>query len=150
MSGSSLTIGEVAERSGVASSALRFYESKGLIQSTRTDGNQRRFHRSMIRRVSIIRAAQAVGLTLDEIGAALSSLPDQRTATTRDWQRLSRRWRQQLDDRIRSLELLRSRLDNCIGCGCLSIDACNLLNADDTVAAHGSGPRYLLGDPPPD
>lgn len=144
-----LTIGEVAERSGVAPSALRFYESRGLIESTRTDGNQRRFRRSMIRRVSIIRAAQATGLTLDEIAAALSSLPDQRTPNTRDWQRLSRRWRQQLDDRIRSLELLRSRLDNCIGCGCLSIDACNLLNPDDAVAARGAGPRYLLGDPPP-
>lgn len=144
-----LTIGEVAQRSGVAPSALRFYESRGLIESTRTDGNQRRFRRSMIRRVSIIRAAQAIGLTLDEIASAVSSLPDHRTPNTLDWQRLSRRWRHQLDDRIRTLELLRSRLDNCIGCGCLSINACNLLNPDDAVATHGAGPRYLLGDPPP-
>lgn len=138
-----LSIGEVSARTGVATSALRFYEQRGLISSDRTDGNQRRFPRSVIRRVSVIRAAQRCGLTLDEIGTALESLPTGREARLEDWQRMSGAWRAQLDDRIESLRLLRDQLTGCIGCGCLSLDRCDLLNPDDQAARLGSGPRYL-------
>lgn len=147
--GDLLTIGEVAARTGVATSALRFYEDRGLIESTRTEGNQRRFPRSTIRLVSVIRAAQTLGLSLSEIGETLASLPQGRTPTTGDWSRLSRRWRSRLDGQIASLEALRDQLDECIGCGCLSLKACGIANWGDAAAAHGAGPRYLLGDPRP-
>jgi len=144
-----LTIGDVARRSGVATSALRFYESKGLIESVRTVGNQRRFSRCTIRVVSVIRAAQANGLTLKEIQVALEALPDQRRPTKADWERMSRVWRDQLDERIAGLQSLREDLTGCIGCGCLSLKACALYNPRDAAARLGTGPRYLLGDDPP-
>lgn len=141
-----LTIGELATRSGVATSALRFYEERGLIAAERTSGNQRLYPRPMLRRVAFIRAAQEVGLTLDEIGQALAALPTDRTPAKRDWQRLSAAWRDRLDDRIAELEGLRDNLTGCIGCGCLSLKTCRLLNRDDRIAANGAGARYLLGD----
>ena len=139
-----LSIGEFAERSGVAASALRYYESQGLIESTRSEGGQRRFARETLRRVSFIRVAQQVGLTLDEIRDALDSLPDKRTPTEKDWQELSASWRPRIDAQIGLLERLRDRLDGCIGCGCLSLRVCQLLNPDDELATHGPGPRHLL------
>jgi MerR family redox-sensitive transcriptional activator SoxR len=141
-----ITIGELAARSGLATSALRYYEERGLISSHRTSGNQRRYPRATLRRVSVVQAAQQLGLSLDEIGAALDALPDRRTPNRKDWERLSKRWRHQLDERIAALELLRGRLDGCIGCGCLSLDTCALFNAGDALAARGPGPRILLGD----
>ena len=145
-----LGIGEVARRTGVAASALRFYESRGLIQSVRVSGNHRRYHRAMLRRISIIRVAQALGLSLSEIGEALAQLPNQRTPTRRDWARLSTSWGKRLDQRIADLQNLRDRLSGCIGCGCLSMKNCALYNENDTAAALGDGPRYLLGDRPAD
>lgn len=145
-----LTIGQVAQRSGVATSALRFYESKGLIESERTDGNQRRFPRSTIRVVSVIRAAQTIGLTLGEIRTALNALPDRRTPTKADWERMSQVWRDELDERIAGLRSLRDNLTDCIGCGCLSLKACALYNPQDAAANLGAGPRYLLGDERPE
>lgn len=145
---STLTIGELSARSGVPTSALRFYESKGLLSSTRTEGNQRRYRRDELRRVSFILAAQRVGLGLGEISAALATLPGGRTPTQKDWGRLARGWRPMLDARIRALEDLRDRLDSCIGCGCLSLTSCALQNPDDTARVRGDGPRYLLGDLP--
>lgn len=144
----SLTIGETARRSGVATSTLRFYETRGLIYSQRGSGNQRRYQRSMLRRISLIRVAQSLGLTLKEIGGALETLPDKRTPTKKDWQKLSSKWRDQLDARIKSLQLMREKLDGCIGCGCLSLRRCALYNADDAASKLGMGPRYLLGDDP--
>lgn len=144
-----LTIGEVAARAGVATSALRFYEERGLLASTRTEGNQRRYPRSAIRVVSVIRAAQTLGLTLNEIQETLDSLPEGRTPTTKDWTQLSKTWRSRLDEQIASLEALRDQLDSCIGCGCLSLKACGIANWGDAAAAKGAGPRYLLGDPKP-
>ena len=141
-----ITIGELAARSGVATSALRFYEDRRLIAAERTAGNQRVYPRPTLRRVAFIRAAQEVGLTLDEIGAALATLPADRTPLKRDWERLSRVWRDRLDDRITELERLRDKLTGCIGCGCLSLKTCRLLNRDDRVADNGAGARYLLGD----
>jgi MerR family redox-sensitive transcriptional activator SoxR len=141
-----LSIGEVAERTGVAPSALRFYESSGLIQSTRTRGGQRRFHRDVLRRVAFIRVAQRVGLTLEEIHDALAVLPDARTPHVEDWARLARAWQAELDERIRLLEALRDELTSCIGCGCLSLRACRLYNPGDGAAHLGPGPRYLLGN----
>jgi MerR family transcriptional regulator, redox-sensitive transcriptional activator SoxR len=141
-----LTIGAVSERTGVAPSALRYYESEGLISSTRTDGNQRRYHRDVLRRVSFVKVAQRVGLTLEEIRNALASLPEGRTPTQADWSRLSQEWRPRLDAQIELIERLRDRLDGCIGCGCLSLKVCRLLNADDHAGEHGAGPRYLIGD----
>jgi MerR family redox-sensitive transcriptional activator SoxR len=138
-----ITIGELSERSGVATSALRFYEELGLIASRRTTGNQRRYERSTLRRVAFIRTAQRVGLTLDEIADALSTLPEQRTPTKADWARLSRSWRPRLDDQIRRIELLRDRLDGCIGCGCLSLRTCTLINPGDVLAGEGPGPVRL-------
>jgi MerR family redox-sensitive transcriptional activator SoxR len=138
-----ITIGELAERSGVTASALRFYESQGLIASVRTSGNQRRYPRAVLRRVAVVRAAQQLGLTLEEIRAALDSLPDGRTPTRGDWQRLSRQWRARLDARIRELEKLRDDLGGCIGCGCLSLQVCALFNPDDGVAREGPGARLL-------
>ena len=146
---STLTIGELSERTGVPASALRFYESRALLSSTRTEGNQRRYRREEVRRVSFILAAQRVGLGLSEISAALSSLPGGRTPTQQDWARLARGWRPMLEARIRALEDLRDRLDSCIGCGCLSLTTCALQNPGDEARARGEGPRYLLGDLPP-
>jgi MerR family redox-sensitive transcriptional activator SoxR len=141
-----LTIGALSERTGVATSALRYYEAEGLIHATRSDGGQRRYTREVLRRVSFIRAAQQVGLSLDEIRNALASLPDNRTPTQRDWARLSASWRPRLDAQIHLLERLRDRLDGCIGCGCLSLRACQLLNPGDEAGARGPGPRYVLED----
>ncbi len=143
-----LTVGELAARSGVAASALRFYESKGLLASERTAGNQRRYKRAALRRVAVIRAAQSVGLTLDEILAALETLPEGRNPNRLDWERLSSEWRTGLDQRIAELEQLRDDLSSCIGCGCLSLLSCALFNPGDVAAAKGEGPRYLLGDDP--
>lgn len=134
-----LTIGHLAERSGVATSTIRFYESRGLVHSRRTTGNQRRYEPSELRRVAFIRAAQRVGLTLDEVAEALATLPDGRTPTKADWHRLSRAWRPRLDEQIRRIELLRERLDGCIGCGCLSLRSCALHNPGDEAAEHGTG-----------
>jgi MerR family transcriptional regulator, redox-sensitive transcriptional activator SoxR len=143
---SELTIGEVAERSGVAASALRFYERRGLIGAARSDGNQRRFDRSVLRRIAFIQAGRAAGITLTEIGAALEGLPTHRTPSRRDWERLSKRWRDDLDARIETLQALRNRLSTCIGCGCLSIDKCDLLNPGDEAEARGAGAHYLRED----
>lgn len=141
--GRELTIGQVATRCGVAVSALRFYERQGLIASRRTSGNQRRYPRVTLRRVSFIRAAQQVGIPLAAIRAALDQLPDQRTPTRADWARLSSSWRDDLDRRIESLTHLRDRLDDCIGCGCLSLDTCHLYNPRDVLAHDGPGPQLL-------
>ncbi len=138
-----LTIGELAERAGVATSALRYYEAQGLITATRTTGNQRRYERATLRRVSFIRSAQRVGLSLEEITTALGTLPGGRTPTRADWTRLSNSWRARIDDQIERLERLRDRLDSCIGCGCLSLDRCALSNPDDTVRGRGPGAVYL-------
>jgi len=144
-----LTIGELAERAGVATSALRFYEDRGLITSERTSGNQRRYPRATLRRVSLIRAAQEIGLTLGEVAVALETLPHQGTPTKRDWERLSRSWRARLDNQISELEALRDELTDCIGCGCLSLKSCAIFNPSDAISTKGSGPRYLLGDERP-
>lgn len=144
-----ISIGEVAARTGIATSALRYYESKGFIQSMRTAGKQRQFHRETLRRIAFIRVAQGVGLTLEEIGAALATLPASRTPTKADWARISRAWCPRLDEQIATLQRLRDNLTSCIGCGCLSIKACALYNPNDVAALGGSGPRYLLGDKPP-
>ncbi|HET7652296.1 MAG TPA: redox-sensitive transcriptional activator SoxR [Acidimicrobiales bacterium] len=141
-----LAIGEVAARSGVAPSALRFYESEGLIHALRSDGGRRLYEREVLRRVAFIRVAQRIGLSLDEVRSALAALPDQRTPTSKDWARLSRQWRPRLDEQIGMLVALRDQLTSCIGCGCLSLRACALYNPDDAAAGLGSGPRYLLGD----
>lgn len=145
-----LSIGEVAERTGLAVSAIRHYESEGLLSSTRTAGNQRRFHRDTLRRIGFVRAAQRVGLSLEEIADALAGLPTSRTPTRADWSKLSRRWRGRLDEQIQRLEKLRDDLDSCIGCGCLSLDTCALYNPEDAAASLGPGARYLLGDRPAD
>lgn len=144
-----LSIGETATRSGVATSTLRFYESRGLISSVRVGGNHRRYHRAMLRRVAIIRVAQTLGLSLREIGDAFATLPDGRTPTKKDWGRLSSTWGRQLDQRIAELQNLRTRLSGCIGCGCLSMKTCALYNTGDEAFDLGAGPRYLLGDTPP-
>jgi MerR family transcriptional regulator, redox-sensitive transcriptional activator SoxR len=141
-----LTIGDFAARSGVAPSALRYYEKEGLIRSTRTSGNQRRYQRSELRRVGFIRIAQQVGVSLDEIRDALSALPENRTPTKADWSRLSARWHKRLDERITLMERLRDQLTGCIGCGCLSLQRCKLINPEDQLAATGAGPRKLLGE----
>lgn len=141
-----LTIGELSARSGLAPSALRFYESQGLLPATRTAGGQRRYPRSALRRLAFVRSAQRVGLTLDEVREALASLPDGRTPTAADWRRLSASWQRRLDERIAELERLRDSLTSCIGCGCLSLRRCTLYNPGDRAAALGSGARYLLGD----
>jgi MerR family redox-sensitive transcriptional activator SoxR len=143
-----LAIGVVAERSGMAVSAIRFYEARGLISSDRTDGGQRRFRRDVLRRLGFIQAAQRVGLSLEEIGEALGTLPAHAAPTPAQWARMSARWQPMLDERIRLLEQLRSDLDGCIGCGCLSVSACRLRNPGDQAHDLGSGPRYLMGDDP--
>ncbi len=141
-----LTIGALSERSGVAPSALRFYEAEGLVHATRSPGGQRRYTRDTLRRVSFIRVAQQVGLSLDEIRGALASLPEHRTPNAKDWERLSSSWRPRLDHQIAMLERLRDRLHGCIGCGCLSLGFCKLLNPDDQAAQRGPGPRYIVDD----
>jgi MerR family redox-sensitive transcriptional activator SoxR len=141
-----LTIGALSRRTGVATSALRFYEAEGLIHAERSPGGQRRYARATLRRVSFIRVAQQVGLTLDEIRSALASLPDNRTPDEQDWAKLSASWRPRLDAQIAVLERLRDRLDGCIGCGCLSLRFCRLLNPGDEVGERGPGPRYILDD----
>ena len=143
------TIGEVAARSGVATSALRFYEEHGLIRSERNESGHRRYHPDVMRRVSFIRIAQRVGLSLAEVSDALASLPDGRTPTSKDWGKLARSWQPRLDEQIAMLTRLRDQLDGCIGCGCLSLSSCGLWNPDDAAATLGTGPRYLLSDQRP-
>ena len=143
-----VTIGDLAERAGVSTATLRFYEAERLITSERTAGNQRRFARATLRRVAFIRAAQRLGFSLQDIRTALGRLPSDRTPTKADWERLSGAWRRDLDDRIIELERLRDDLTSCIGCGCLSLRRCGLLNQGDRAAANGAGARYLLGDLP--
>lgn len=140
------TVGELAERSGVAPSALRFYEREGLISSRRTTGNQRRYSRDTLRRVAFIRTSQRIGIPLATIRDVLKLLPEDRTPTREDWARISECWRADLDERIRTLQRLRDNLSDCIGCGCLSLDRCALSNPWDELAAHGPGPRRLLED----
>jgi MerR family transcriptional regulator, redox-sensitive transcriptional activator SoxR len=142
-----LTIGQLSERSGVSQSALRFYERKGLISAERSVGNQRRYPRVTLRRVALVQAAKAAGIPLERVREALDTLPADRAPNKRDWERLSRRWREELDLRIATLEAIRGRLTGCIGCGCLSLRRCALLNPDDEAAALGSGARYLLAEP---
>jgi MerR family redox-sensitive transcriptional activator SoxR len=140
-----LTIGELAARSGVAPSALRYYERLGLIRARRTTGNQRRYERAELRRIAFIRIAQQVGVSLEEIRTALAELPEARTPTRADWARLSARWRGRLDERITLLEALRDTLTGCIGCGCLSLQRCSLYNPSDALAAEGPGARLMPG-----
>jgi MerR family redox-sensitive transcriptional activator SoxR len=137
------TVSEIAQRSGFAASAIRFYESQGLITATRTSGGQRRFERQMLRRLAFIRAARNVGLSLDEVADALTQLPEARTPTRADWARLSKTWRARLDDQIAGLLALRDNLDSCIGCGCLSLKRCAISNPGDSAAVAGSGAVYL-------
>ena len=139
-----LTIGELAARSGVSTSALRFWESQGLIFAARTEGNQRRYARATLRRVALIQAGSTAGVPLRRIGEALATLPHERTPTKRDWERLSRVWRSDLDAKIAELQALRDDLTGCIGCGCLSLRFCRMLNPDDQAAVRGPGPRYIL------
>jgi MerR family redox-sensitive transcriptional activator SoxR len=138
-----LTVGELAARSGVAVSALHFYEARGLIGALRSRGNQRRYPRATLRRVAFVRAAQQLGLSLAEIAEALQQLPQQRTPTKADWTRLSSAWRARLDARIAALVALRDRLDGCIGCGCLSLRACALYNPEDACGLQGPGAQRL-------
>jgi MerR family transcriptional regulator, redox-sensitive transcriptional activator SoxR len=141
-----LTIAEVSRRSGVASSALRYYEERGLITSERAGSGHRRYPRAVLRRIAFIVFAQRIGLTLDEIGLELANLPPDRAPNRRDWSRLSGQWTSRIDERIAELERLKSGLTECIGCGCLSLDRCALANPDDRAAARGPGPRYWIGD----
>ena len=142
-----LTIQEIARRSGVAASALRFYEARGLIRSVRSGAGHRRFPRAVLRRIAFIVFAQRVGLSLDEIAAELAKLPAQRTPTGRDWARLSSAWTSRIDERIAELQRLKAGLTECIGCGCLSLRICKLVNPGDGAGERGPGPRYILGDP---
>ncbi|WP_026357245.1 redox-sensitive transcriptional activator SoxR [Mycobacterium sp. 141] len=139
-----LTVGEVAQRAGMATSAVRFYEQQGLITSTRTSGNQRRYPRHVLRRISIIQAAQRFGVTLAEVAAVLSDLPDNRMPSKSDWTGISRRWHAQLEARRREIEHLESELTGCIGCGCLSLATCRIVNPDDALSRNGPGPRRLI------
>jgi MerR family redox-sensitive transcriptional activator SoxR len=143
-----LPIGEVAERSGLATSAIRFYEAEGLISATRSASGQRRFARHTMRRLAFIGAAQRVGRSLADVAETLRSLPADRAPTKAEWAKVSRSWRRRLDDRIVDLERLRDDLTGCIGCGCLSLTSCRLYNPDDAASANGTGPRFLLGDDP--
>ena len=144
-----LSIGELSARSGIAASALRYYESNGLITAERTPGGHRIYPRHMLRRLAFIAAAQHVGLTLDEIGTELATLPSSRTPTKADWARLSRSWIPRVEARIAELTRLSEKLTSCIGCGCLSLRACALYNPQDVAANNGPGPRYVIGDEPP-
>lgn len=143
-----LTIGELADRTGLAVSAIRFYEGKGLIHPVRNSGNQRRFGRADIRRLSFIMIAQQMGFPLSRIRELLAPLPNHKAPAKADWTRISRQFRSELDHRIETLTALREKLDGCIGCGCLSMQTCQLYNSDDAAARHGPGPRYLMGDSP--
>ncbi|CAG9171697.1 redox-sensitive transcriptional activator SoxR [Cupriavidus respiraculi] len=143
-----LTVGEVAQRSGLAVSALHFYETKGLIHSARSEGNQRRYPRAVLRRLAVIRVAQRMGLPLALIADALSQLPEGRAPTVADWRRLSAAWRADLDERIETLTRLRDQLDGCIGCGCLSLKACPLRNPQDALAGDGPGPHFSAAAEP--
>ncbi|MFZ6758884.1 redox-sensitive transcriptional activator SoxR [Undibacterium sp. Ji50W] len=143
-----ISIGELAIRSGMAASALRFYESRGLISSVRSGNQRRQFAREVLRRVAFIKAAQTAGLTLEEIENTLASLPDQRTPTKQDWEKLSRSWQGLIQNRINALTALRDQLTSCIGCGCLSLKSCALYNPEDIAKTRGNGARYLLGDKP--
>jgi MerR family transcriptional regulator, redox-sensitive transcriptional activator SoxR len=143
-----MTIGEVSRRSGVAASALRFYEERDLINSERAGSGHRRYPRPVLRRIAFIVFAQRIGLTLEEIGAELAKLPPDRAPTRRDWSRLSSGWSSRIDERIDELERLKRGLTECIGCGCLSLERCRLSNPDDRAARLGPGPRYWVGDPP--
>jgi MerR family transcriptional regulator, redox-sensitive transcriptional activator SoxR len=143
-----LTIGETSRRSGVAASALRFYEERGLIDSERAGSGHRRYQRPVLRRIAFIVFAQRIGLSLDEIGAELARLPPDRAPTRRDWSRLSSQWTSRIDERIAELERLKLGLTECIGCGCLSLDRCRLANPDDRAGSRGPGPRYWIGDRP--
>jgi MerR family redox-sensitive transcriptional activator SoxR len=144
-----LTIGETARRSGVAASALRFYEDRGLIKSERAGSGHRRYPRAVLRRIAFIVFAQRIGLTLVEIGEELARLPPGRAPTGREWSRLSRTWTSRIDERIAELERLRVGLTGCIGCGCLSLERCSLSNPGDRAARLGPGPRYWIGDRAP-
>lgn len=139
-----LTVGEVAARSGLPVSTLHFYERKGLIRSHRSSGNQRRYERDVLRRLAIVHMAHELGVPLSEVGAALSQLPDGHVPTAKDWQQMSEAWRDRLDTRITLLQRLRDELSGCIGCGCLSLQTCPLMNGQDRLGAEGSGPRRLL------
>jgi len=143
-----LTIGAVADRTGIAPSALRFYEREGLIWSQRTDGAQRRYERDVLRRIAFIRVAQTVGLSLPEIRDSMAQLPSERTPNKADWDRIARAWRPRITEQIASLERLRDQLGECIGCGCLSLRGCALYNPEDRASRLGAGARYLLGDLP--
>jgi MerR family redox-sensitive transcriptional activator SoxR len=143
-----LPIGEVAKRSGVAASALRFYEERGLIASERAGSGHRRYPRPVLRRIAFIVFAQRMGLTLEEIGMELDKLPPDRAPTRKDWARLSSGWSARIDHRIAELERLKAGLTECIGCGCLSLDRCPMANPDDRAGVLGPGPRYWVGDPP--
>jgi MerR family redox-sensitive transcriptional activator SoxR len=145
-----LTIGEVARRSGVAASALRFYEERGLISSERAGSGHRRYPRPVLRRIAFIVFAQRIGLSLEEIGRELAKLPPDRAPTRRDWSRLSSGWSARIDERIAELERLKLGLTECIGCGCLSLDRCQLANPGDRAGSRGPGPRYWIGDRPLD
>jgi MerR family transcriptional regulator, redox-sensitive transcriptional activator SoxR len=145
-----LSIGEVSRRSGVATSALRFYEERGLITSERTGSAHRRYPRPVLRRIAFIVFAQRIGLSLEEIGSELAKLPPDRAPTRRDWSRLSSGWTARIDQRIAELERLKLGLTGCIGCGCLSLERCKLANPDDRAARLGAGPRYWIGDRPLD
>ncbi len=146
--GKLLTISETSRRSGVAASALRYYEERGLISAEREGSGHRRYPRPVLRRIAFIVFAQRVGLTLDEVAAELSKLPPQGVPTRRDWSRLSSTWSERIDERIAELERLKAGLTECIGCGCLSLDRCKLSNPDDRAARLGAGPRYWIGDRP--
>jgi MerR family transcriptional regulator, redox-sensitive transcriptional activator SoxR len=138
-----MTIGELSARSGVTASALRFYERQGLIDATRTDGNQRRYHGTELRKIALVRAGSAAGIPLERIRQALETLPPNRPPTKRDWERLSRSWARELDERIATLTAIRGRLATCIGCGCLSLKTCGLLNPGDEAGTLGGGAHYL-------
>lgn len=144
--GNLISIGELVKRSGIAASALRFYESRGLISSVRNPAQRRQFPREVLRRVAFIRAAQTAGLSLEEIETTLATLPNQRTPTKQDWEKLSRSWQPLIEERIRALTALRDQLSSCIGCGCLSLKSCALYNPQDVANTKGQGPRYLMGD----
>ncbi len=142
-----LTISQVSKRAAISASALRFYETKGLIRSIRTAGNQRRYHPSMLRQISVIQVAQKLGVTLEEIAEEFSALPDNRIPNKNDWDKMAGHWGKQLDERIAQMQRLRKHLNGCIGCGCLSLKHCELVNPNDAVAEHGAGARYVLEEP---
>lgn len=141
-----LTVGEVAERSGIAVSAVHFYERKGLIASVRNDANHRRYSATVLRKIAVIQVAQRAGIPLREVAAAMDFLPPEEKVTVKHWEKLSTQWTQELDDRIVRLQRLRDGMAGCIGCGCLSMDVCKLVNPDDEIGANGPGPRYLEED----